>query len=205
MEIIKKYFPNLSPIQENQLAQLLPLYKDWNSKINVISRNDIDNLYERHVLHSLSILKLFSFSNNSTFLDVGTGGGFPGIPLAILLPECKFTLIDAIGKKIKIVEAVSKELELKNVIGKHENVKNIRTKFNFIISRAVTTLPEFYDLTQKNISNIKNGKIPNGIIYLKGGDLSEELKPFENRSEVFDISNIYKEPFFETKKVVFVY
>ncbi|PKP20287.1 MAG: 16S rRNA (guanine(527)-N(7))-methyltransferase RsmG [Bacteroidetes bacterium HGW-Bacteroidetes-21] len=204
MDIIKKYFPDLTPQQEQQLEKLKPLYLDWNSKINVISRNDIENLYERHVLHSLSILKFFRFDPKTTFLDVGTGGGFPGIPLAIMLPECHFTLIDSIGKKIKVVNEVATAIGLSNLNAKHENVKNITKKYNYVVSRAVTTLPEFYQLAGKNILPSLSGKTPNGIIYLKGGDLSSETQAFSDRCEIFDISMIFKEAFFETKKIVFV-
>lgn len=205
MNSIKKYFPEITAQQEKQMAMLKPLYLDWNSKINVISRNDIENLYERHVLHSLAILKFFKFDAGTSFLDVGTGGGFPGIPLAIMLPECHFTLIDAIGKKIKVVNEVATAIGLTNLNTKHENVKNISKKYNYVVSRAVTTLPEFVDLAGKNILPSLKGKTPNGIIYLKGGDIAEEIKKFKSNCEVFDISQTYNEEFFETKKVIFVF
>jgi 16S rRNA (guanine527-N7)-methyltransferase len=200
IEIILKYFPEITAEQESQFTMLYPVYKEWNEKINVISRNDIENIYERHVLHSLSILKFFSFQPGTTFLDVGTGGGFPGIPLAIMLPDCRFTLIDSIGKKILVVNEVIKSLGIKNVTAKKENVLNLKIRYNFVLSRAVTSLPEFHNMTSKNILKDGNG----GIIYLKGGEFSEELNEINAMNEVYHISDVFKEEFFETKKLVFI-
>lgn len=200
MEIVRRYFNDLTPEQEGQFMKLYPLYSEWNSRINVISKQDIGNLYERHVLHSLAILKFFSFPAGTTFLDVGTGGGFPGIPLAIMLPECCFTLIDSIGKKIRVVNEVSMALGLTNVVALHENVKNIRSRFHFVVSRAVTALPEFCSLTQKNVHQGKR----NGIIYLKGGDFRNEIIEMDSPLSVYEIHDVFPEPFFETKKIVFI-
>jgi 16S rRNA (guanine527-N7)-methyltransferase len=200
MEFIRKYFPEITAEQESQLTMLYPLYKEWNEKINVISRNDIKNIYERHVLHSLSILKFFSFQSGTTFIDVGTGGGFPGIPLAIMLPGCSFMLIDSIGKKIRVVNEIIRSLGLKNVTAKNENVLNIKTKYKFVLSRAVTSLPEFCAMVSKNI--LPGGK--GGIIYLKGGEFSEELNKIKANKKVYNISDVFTEAFFETKKIVLI-
>jgi len=181
-----------------------PLYRDWNEKINLISRKDIDSLYEKHILHSLAIAKIIDFRPGTAILDVGTGGGFPGIPLAILFPACQFVLIDSIGKKIKVVNAVAEELELKNVKAINGRVEDMKTEFDFVISRAVTTFPVFVGLVKKNISRKQINALPNGIIYLKGGDLNEEIKDFKRLIEVTEISAFFNEPFFETKKVVFL-
>jgi len=200
MDIIRKYFPVLTERQETQFLMLYPLYKELNSKINVISRNDIENLYERHVLYSLSLLKFFSFSKGTGFLDVGTGGGFPGIPLAIMLPDCKFTLVDSIGKKVRVVNEVALALGLENVNTVHENIVNIKAKYDFVISRAVTSLPGFVKLTYKNVLSFKKG----GIIYLKGGDFNEELEEITLRKKVINISEEYKEDYFATKRIVYL-
>jgi 16S rRNA (guanine527-N7)-methyltransferase len=200
MDIILSYFSELSETQKLQFQQLEPLYKDWNAKINVISRKDIEQLYERHVLHSLAIAKFFKFHNNESFLDVGTGGGFPGIPLAIMFPDCRFTLIDSIGKKILVVNEIVKALKLKNVQAIHTNVNQWNKKYDYILSRAVCNFSEFVTLTFKNLKQPSRG----GIIYLKGGDLTEELKPFQQKINIFSISEIFSEPFFETKKVVWL-
>lgn len=204
VELIKHYFPEITAEQERQFALLLPLYKEWNEKINVISRKDIDELYERHVLHSLGIAKVITFSPGTNILDVGTGGGFPGIPLAILFPECNFHLVDSIGKKIKVVNEVASALGLKNVKATHSRVEQINEKFDFIISRAVTQFPEFVTWVKQKIKKEQNNSLTNGILYLKGGDLSEELQPFSNKVKLYDLSNFFKSDFFETKKVVYL-
>ena len=178
MKIIAEYF-KLTDRQAEQFAQLDALYRDWNSKINVISRKDIDNLYEHHVLHSLAIAKLLPFQPGTTIMDVGTGGGFPGIPLAILFPDCQFLLIDSIGKKIKVASEVAQALGLTNVVCKQERVEEEKQKFDFVVSRAVMPLPDLVKLVRKNISNKQRNAVPNGLVVLKGGDLSEELKPFK--------------------------
>jgi len=204
MEIILKYFPELNEIQRNRFAQLQELYGFWNSQINVISRKDIDNLYVNHVLHSLAIAKVVSFLEGSTILDVGTGGGFPGIPLAILYPDVHFHLVDSIGKKIKVVEAVSKGLNLNNVTFEQIRAEQLKDKYDFVVSRAVTSLPEFISWIQGKISKKHNHKIKNGVFYLKGGDLEEEIKPFRKIATTFDIRDYFKEDYFETKKIVYL-
>ena len=204
MEILKKYFPDLSALQIIQFGELEGLYHEWNEKINVISRKDIDELYVRHILHSLSIAKIIRFQPGTTILDVGTGGGFPGIPLAILFPLCQFTLIDSIGKKILVVQEVADHLKLLNVNARKNRVQEIRIKYDFIISRAVTAFPEFVAMVRKNISPHSKNSLPNGIIYLKGGDFESEISPFKASAEVFDLSVIFSEPFFETKKVIYL-
>jgi 16S rRNA (guanine527-N7)-methyltransferase len=204
MQIIKKYFPDLTDLQTRQMAQLEPLYKDWNEKINVISRKDIDLLYERHVLHSLGIAKVIDFKPLTTILDVGTGGGFPGIPLAILFPECKFHLIDSIGKKIKVVEEVVKALELTNVTYQHTRAEQIEQKYHFILSRGVTRSKDFLEFVKGKVSRTKLNDLPNGILHLKGGDLTEELQEMQRKHKVFNLKDFFEEEFFETKKVVFV-
>lgn len=202
--IIKKYFPDLSSHQLQQFEMLKPLYNDWNQKINVISRKDADNLEINHILHSLAIAKIISFKAGTKILDVGTGGGFPGIPLAIMFPDCKFHLIDSIGKKITVVEAVAKEIGLENLTAAKIRAEDVDEKFNFIISRAVTTLPVFYKWIENKIISKNQNSIKNGVIYLKGGDLTEELKAFENRNTVYNISDYFEEDFFETKKIVHI-
>ncbi len=203
-DIISTYFPDLSDQQKKQFSMLPELYSEWNSKINVVSRKDIDLLPERHVLHSLGIAKVTKFAPGTSIMDVGTGGGFPGIPLAIMFPECNFLLVDSIGKKIKVVEEVANALELKNVRTKHDRVENIKEKFEFIVSRAVTDFSEFYNWVKNKFSNKQFNTFENGILYLKGGDLTEELKSFKNKTLVFDLSKQYKEEFFETKRVVYM-
>jgi 16S rRNA (guanine527-N7)-methyltransferase len=198
------YFPNLSLNQQAQFEQLLPLYKFWNAQINVVSRKDIDSLMERHVLHSLAIAKIVDFQNGSKILDVGTGGGFPGIPLAILYPEVDFLLIDSIAKKVKVVNEVAQSLGLKNVKTVHQRAENINQKFDFIVSRAVTKMPVFIDWVKEKINKDCINEFPNGILYLKGGDLSQELSTVKQHYKEFDISEFYSQEFFETKKVVYV-
>ncbi len=201
---ILKYFPNLTPEQIIRFEKMDSLYRDWNGKINLISRKDIDSLYEKHILHSLAIAKIIDFRPGTKILDVGTGGGFPGIPLAILFPTCHFVLIDSIGKKIKVVQAVSEELGLKNVTAIHGRVEDVKEEFDFVISRAVTTFPAFVGLVKKIILRKPQNALPNGIIYLKGGDIQEEIKDYKRNIEVTEISNFFSEPFFETKKVVYL-
>lgn len=197
------YF-SLTTHQEQQFAALDALYRDWNSKINVISRKDIDNLYEHHVLHSLAIAKVLPFQSGSNILDVGTGGGFPGIPLAILFPNCRFTLIDSIGKKIKVAQEVAKALELSNVECIQERAEEEKRKFDFVVSRAVMPLPDLVRLVQKNISKVQRNAVPNGLVVLKGGDLTEELRPFAKRAEVTEISTLFEGEWFETKRVIYL-
>ena len=201
---ILKYFPNLTPDQISCFEKMDSIYRDWNEKINLISRKDIDSLYEKHILHSLAIAKIISFRPGTKILDVGTGGGFPGIPLAVLFPTSEFVLIDSIGKKIKVVQAVAEALDLKNVIAIHTRVEDVKEEFDFVISRAVTAFPAFVGLVKKNVSRKPINSLPNGIIYLKGGDFQEEIKDFKRNVEVSEISEFFTEPFFETKKVVYL-
>jgi len=204
MDILLKYFPNLTPKQRKQFAALGPLYAEWNERINVISRKDIDHLYERHILHSLAIAKGIMFVQGTKILDIGTGGGFPGIPLAILMPDVQFTLVDSINKKITVVNAVIETLELRNAKGIHTRSENLRESFDFIVSRAVTNLPDFLPMTRNRLSKKMRNAYPNGIWYLKGGDFDEELKALPVHNEVTPLSQWFEEPFFETKKLVFV-
>lgn len=204
MQLIEKYFPDLSPTQKKQFAQLAGAYKFWNEQINVISRKDTENFYERHVLHSLGIAKIMNFADGSEILDIGTGGGFPGIPLAILFPKCQFTLVDSIGKKIKVVNEVAQELGLKNVVGIHDRAENIPGQFDFIVSRAVTAMPAFLIWTKGKIKKENKNPLPNGILYLKGGDLTEEMKTVKQKFTLHKLSDFFPEEFFETKKVVYV-
>ena len=200
---LKKYFPNLSQDQLEKFMRLVPIYKDWNSKVNLISRRDIENLFTNHILHSLSIVKIIEFESSTSVLDVGTGGGFPGIPLAIFFPNVKFTLLDSIGKKIKVVESVSKDLSLSNVTAINDRVENHFDKYDFILSRAVAKMDKFYYLVNKNFNSKSINEIPNGIISLKGGNLEDELKYFKEK-KVFDISDYFSEDFFKTKRIVYV-
>ena len=200
---LKKYFPNLSQDQLGKFKKLVPIYKDWNSKVNLISRRDIENLFTNHILHSLSIVKFLEFKTSTSILDVGTGGGFPGIPLAIYFPNVKFTLLDSIGKKIKVVESVSKDLSLFNVNAVNDRVENHYDKYDFILSRAVAKMDKFYSLVNKNFNSKSINEIPNGIISLKGGTLEDELKYFKEK-KVFDISDYFSEDFFKTKRIVYV-
>jgi 16S rRNA (guanine527-N7)-methyltransferase len=201
MESIIKQFPKLTENQLHQFEKLQDLYQDWNSKINVISRKDIDELYTRHVLHSLGIAKVITFKPNTKILDVGTGGGFPGIPLAILFPEVDFYLIDIIGKKIKVVTEVASALGLKNVKAEQMRAENVKQDFDFIVSRAVTNMPDFVSWVSGKIKKTAANDLSNGILYLKGGDLTEELKNFPKATQ-YNLSDFFKEEFFETKKVV---
>jgi 16S rRNA (guanine527-N7)-methyltransferase len=204
LSIISTYFPDITPHQQQQFAQLQELYEHWNAQINVISRKDIELLYERHVLHSLGIAKVMRFKPNTRIMDVGCGGGFPGIPLAILFPEASFYLVDSIGKKIKVVNEIAAALQLKNVRAEHKRAEEVKEKFEFIISRAVTEFPAFYRWVQNKISKEQFNALPNGILYLKGGDLAEEFKDFKKRVVFYDLKDYFKEEFFETKKVVYL-
>ena len=201
MEIIQKYFTNLTATQLDQFSKLKELYQDWNLKINVVSRKDIEELYLRHVLHSLGIAKVIQFKPGSKVLDVGTGGGFPGIPLAILFPETQFHLVDSIGKKIKVVNEVAEGLGLENIKTTHGRVEEIKDTYDFIVSRAVAQMETFVRWTRGRIAKKQNHDLKNGILYLKGGDLSEELKLYSSAT-VYDIHNYFDEDFYETKKVV---
>ena len=202
VSLILKYFPEITDEQKQQFEKLEQLYTEWNEKINVISRKDMDGLYEKHILHSLGIAKVMPFADGTKVLDVGTGGGFPGIPLAILFPEVSFTLIDSIGKKIKVVEAVSEGLGLKNVTTVHGRAEKLKEKFHFVMSRAVTQMPEFLRWLKGKFEKEQfNGK-HNGVLYLKGGDLAEELAGL--RCEIFQLKNYFEEEFFDTKKVVYL-
>lgn len=203
IQIILKYFPDLSLNQKSNFEKLFDLYTFWNNQINVISRKDIDLIYERHVLHSLGIAKVISFRPGTKVLDVGTGGGYPGIPLAILFPETDFFLVDSIGKKIKVVNEISNALNLKNVRAKHCRAEDINEKFHFVVSRAVTEFPLFYSWI-KNKFLIQNlNDLKNGILYLKGGDLKEEFGIYYDHAQFYELKNYFKEEFFETKKVVY--
>ena len=203
MDEILKYFPDLTQNQFMQFQKMQELYQDWNSKINVISRKDIDQLYTNHVLHSLAIAKILHFKTGATILDVGTGGGFPGIPLAILFPDTNFYLIDIILKKINVVNAVAESLGLKNVRAEQMRAENVTEKFDFVLSRAVTNMADFVQWTKNNIKQTNNHTLKNGILYLKGGDLTEELIDFP-KAKQYRISEFFDDPFFETKKVVYL-
>ena len=203
-EIIFQYFQELTDVQREQFAQLDALYREWNAKINVISRKDIDNLYPHHVLHSLGIAKVISFRPGTKIMDIGTGGGFPGIPLAILFPECQFKLIDSIGKKIKVASAVAQAIGLKNVQIEHRNVMEEKAKYDFVVSRAVMNASDLVKLVRKNISREQRNALPNGLICLKGGDVTEEMASFANCSEVWNLSQYFADEFFETKKVTYI-
>ena len=204
MDLILKYFPKLTERQREQYAALLPLYEDWNAKINVISRKDMGNFYEHHVLHSLAIAKVMQFKTMAEVLDVGTGGGFPGIPLAIMFPDANFYLIDSVGKKIKVVQDVVQQLGLKNVRAEQIRAEQVDGDFDFIVSRAVTTLSEFTGWVKGKVSDSHYHQLRNGILYLKGGDLTEELAPFKKKVRTWDISDFFEEEFFETKKVIYL-
>jgi len=201
MHLLQNYFPNLTEKQLSQFEQMETLYQDWNLKINVVSRKDIDELYLRHVLHSLGIAKVIQFKEGTNILDVGTGGGFPGIPLAILYPECQFHLVDSIAKKLKVVEEVVAGLELTNVKTTHTRVEDVKENYDFIVSRAVAAMPTFVHWIKGKIAKSQKNELKNGILYLKGGDLTDELSVYQ-RATVYNLSDYFKEEFFETKKLV---
>jgi len=203
MEIILKYFPDLSEKQIKQFSQLQDLYNEWNAQINVISRRDLENLYLKHVLHSLAIAKVVQFADGTKVLDVGTGGGFPGIPLAILFPNVDFLLVDSIGKKIKVVNEVANSIGLKNLRVEHKRAEQVNGQFDFVVSRAVTKMKVFQRWVRKRISTKQRNILFNGVLYLKGGDLTDELQGIRN-VDVYNISNFFEEEFFETKKVIYV-
>ena len=203
MTEIDKYFPKLTQEQKEKYSKLVQLYKYWNSKVNLISRKDIDNLEINHILHSLSIVKIVSFKDSTSVLDVGTGGGLPGIPLAIFFPKVNFTLIDSIGKKIKVVKSICSELSINNVNAINDRVENHLDQYDFILSRAVTRMDKFYKLVNKNFRYDSSNKIKNGIISLKGGDLDEELKDFDEKN-IYDINEYFNYEFFQTKKIIYI-
>ena len=204
MEIILKYFPDLTEEQRRQFAALYDLYIDWNAKINVISRKDIENLYEHHVLHSLGIAKIIKFRPGTSIMDLGTGGGFPGIPLAILFPEVKFHLVDSIGKKVRVATEVANAIGLKNVTFRHARAEEEKQLFDFVVSRAVMPLGDLIKIIKKNISPQQQNALPNGLICLKGGELEHEAMPFKNKTTLHNLSEDFEEEFFQTKKVVYV-
>ncbi|KFC20473.1 16S rRNA (guanine(527)-N(7))-methyltransferase RsmG [Chryseobacterium sp. FH1] len=202
LELVLKYFPDITSEQKDQFAELKILYKDWNEKINVISRKDTDSLYEKHILHSLGIAKVMEFADNTKVLDIGTGGGFPGIPLAILFPNAQFTLVDSIGKKITVVKGVAESLGLKNVTAHHMRAEQLKEKFHFVVSRAVTQMPVFLTWLRGKFEKEQFNPKHNGVLYLKGGDLAEELAGL--RCEIFNLKNYFEGEFFDTKKVVYL-
>lgn len=204
MDIILKYFPNLSEVQQQQFAALYDLYTDWNSKINVISRKDITNLYEHHVLHSLGIAKVMQFRPETTVMDLGTGGDFPGIPLAILFPETHFHLVDSIGKKVKVATEIANAIGLKNVTTRHCRAEEEKQLFDFVVSRAVMPLADLLKIIRKNIKKEQHNALPNGLICLKGGELEREVMPVKHQTLMYDLKDYFEEEFFETKKVVYV-
>ena len=204
LESVLSYFPELTENQRNQFSQLLPLFEEWNSQINVISRKDVDQLYLRHVLHSLAIAKFIQFEKGASILDIGTGGGFPGIPLAILYPECSFQLVDSIGKKIKVVQEVAKAIGLTNLTAEHQRAEKVKGKFDFIVSRAVARTKILYQWTHQKIKAENTHSLENGFILLKGGDLLEEMKEFQRPYSETQISTYFREDFFETKKIIYI-
>ena len=205
MDLIRRYFPDLTSLQFEQLEALGPLYTDWNSKINVISRKDIDNLYEHHILHSMAIAKVIKFAPGTRLADVGTGGGLPGIPLAILFPECSFTLIDSIGKKVRVAQDIAAQIGLKNVVCRHERAEEDKDKYEFILSRGVMPLPDLCAVAGHMLDRkTQRNAYPNGVICLKGGDLSSELAKYKKVAEVTEISRYFQEEFFNDKKTVYV-
>ena len=204
MDLILKYFPDLTEEQKRQFAALYDLYLDWNSKINVISRKDIENLYEHHVLHSLGIAKVIRFRPGTQIMDLGTGGGFPGIPLAILFPEVYFHLVDSIGKKVRVASEIANSIGLKNVTFRHARAEEEKGKFDFVVSRAVMPLTDLLKIIRKNISSKQQNALPNGLICLKGGELGNETMPVKNKTTLWDLKEFFEEEFFETKKVVYV-
>ncbi|MBS1638138.1 MAG: 16S rRNA (guanine(527)-N(7))-methyltransferase RsmG [Bacteroidetes bacterium] len=203
VDLIFRYFPELTDTQKHQFGQLQNLYEHWNAQINVISRKDIDLLYERHVLHSLGIAKVIHFKSGTSILDVGTGGGFPGIPMAILFPECRFHLVDSIGKKIKVVTEVAAAIGLTNLTAEHERAEKLKDNYHFIISRAVTEFPEFYNWVRQKVSKDNFNDLHNGILYLKGGDLREEFGAYYDKATFYNLKDYFEGEFFETKKVVY--
>ena len=204
MDLITKYFPNLTARQKEQFAAMQELYRTWNDQINVVSRQDIDNLYEKHILHSLGIAKIMAFKPMTDVLDVGTGGGFPGIPLAVMFPETQFHLVDSIGKKIKVVEGVAQALTLTNVRAEQNRAEQLTGQYDFVISRAVTRMKPFFGWVNNKFSRNQFHDLPNGILYLKGGDLDEEMAEFGGKYKAYPLSDYFEEPFFETKKVIYV-
>lgn len=204
IDIILKYFPDITEEQKRQFGALYELYTDWNSKINVISRKDITNLYEHHVLHSLGIAKYISFRPGTSVMDLGTGGGFPGIPLAILFPDTSFHLVDSIGKKVKVATEIASAIGLKNVTTRHCRAEEEKQLFDFVVSRAVMPLTDLLKIIRKNIKKEQNNALPNGLICLKGGELSNEVMPVKHQTEIYNLSDCFSEDFFETKKVVYV-
>lgn len=202
--LLEKYFPDLSPFQLAQFNDFAILFKDWNSKVNMVSRKDMDHLFERHILHSLGIAKVLQFKKGTKVLDIGTGGGFPGIPLAILFSDVEFVLVDSIGKKIKVVNEIAQELNLKNVIGIHQRAEKVNDKFDFIVSRAVTRLVNFLPWTKGKILMDSKNELKNGLLYLKGGDLTEELNEVKLKKTILELKDFFNEEFFETKKVVYI-
>jgi len=203
IDIITNYFPDLSETQQEQFKQLGGLYKEWNAQINVVSRKDIDELYVRHVLHSLSIAKIIQFKEGTKIMDVGTGGGFPGIPLAIMFPNCQFTLVDSIGKKIKVVKAISEALALENVLAYHKRADEVNDKFDFVVTRAVARIQKFLPWVKGKLSPDSFNEIKNGVIMLKGGNLTEEIDESNKKVELFPLSDYFKENFFETKTLLY--
>lgn len=204
MDIILKYFPDLSDKQRDQFLKLDELYHDWNSKINVISRKDIDALYEHHVLHSLAIAKIIKFRPQTRVLDLGTGGGFPGIPLAIMFPETKFKLIDGTGKKIMVVKEVAKAIGLENCVAEQLRGENETGKYDFVVSRAVMPLPELVNLVKKNVASPQHNSLPNGLLCLKGGNITNEIKPYKKIADITDLGNIFDEEWFKQKFMVYI-
>jgi len=204
LQIIEKYFPSLTEMQKEQFTQLKPLYEEWNAQINVISRKDVDCLYERHILHSLSIAKFIKFKEGTKLMDLGCGGGFPGIPLAILFPEVSFTMIDSIGKKIKVVQEIANAIGLKNVQAHSMRAEKVKDSFDFVITRAVAPMMDLVKWTRKNYIKEQRHAIENGVIALKGGDLSQELASWGNRKTTVNLSDYFEEDFFETKKIIHV-
>ena len=204
MELIKKYFTDLSDKQFKQFEALYDLYADWNSKIDLISRKDIENLYEKHILHSMGIAKIIRFTDNSAVLDVGTGGGFPGIPLAILFPNVWFLLLDSIGKKIRAAENIATTIALENVECRHCRVEEEKRKFDFVVSRAVMPLPDLVRVAKKNIIKEQQNALPNGFLCLKGGELQHEIQAYKNKVVLYDLSDYFKEEYFQTKKVIYL-
>ena len=204
MELIDKYFPHLQPVQREQFAALYDLYIDWNAKINVISRKDIGNLYEHHVLHSLAIAKIINFKAATSVVDVGTGGGFPGIPLAIMFPETHFHLVDSIGKKVRVASEIGAAIGLQNCTFEQACMETVKEKYDFVVSRAVMPLPDLVKLVRKNIGREQHNALPNGLICLKGGELQHELMPFRRSATLYSLSDWFDEPFFETKKAVYL-